>query len=124
MTNPKTATALRQVGLLSASGFGLWLLLVGPAWILVGVNGVVGLTVSAALCLMPGCVVLVWKAYLAPSLDLVFLVSTGVRFGLLAASALVVKVIAPEFGLREFYIWLVLFYLFALAIETWLVLRR
>ncbi len=119
----RSKSALPQVGMLMVSDFGLWLLLIVPAWLLGGSNGAVGLTISAVLCFVPGCLALLWKCYFCPSHDVFFLVSTGLRFGILVLSALVAKLARPEFGLCEFYIWLIVFYLFALAIETWLALR-
>lgn len=124
MSLSRTSIALRQVAVLVVSGIVLWGLLVSPAWLLAGVDGLVGLTISALLCVVPGCVVVVWKVFLSPTQNVLFLVSTGLRFGLIFASALLAKAVRPGFGIREFYVWLIVFYLYALAVETWLVLRR
>lgn len=124
MSSSRTSIALRQVAMLVVSGVALWGLLVVPAWLLAEMNGLIGLTISAVLCVVPGCVVVVWKEFLSPTQNVLFLVSTGLRFGLIFASALLAKAVRPEFGIREFYVWLIVFYLYALAVETWLVLRR
>ncbi len=124
MSSSRTSIALRQVAMLLGPGIALWSLLAGPAWLLAEVSGLVGLTMSALLCLMPGCVVVAWQVFLSPPQSVLFLVSTGLRFGLIVASALLARSLRPEFGVREFYVWLIVFYLYALAVETWLVLRK
>ena len=113
-----------QLSVFLIGGAGLWALLAGPAWMLAGTLGVIGLTIAAVLCLAPALVTVAFDVLLAPSQNVLFLVSTGLRFGLVLASALVAKVSRPEFGLREFFVWLIVFYLFTLAVETWLLLRK
>lgn len=124
MSTRKSSTAFRDAAILGCSGVAMWALLLVPAWLLAKMLGVVGLTISAVLCVFPGCIIVVWKGYLSPSQNALFLVSTGLRFGLVFGSAMLAKLARPEFGISEFYIWLIVFYLYALAIETWLVLRR
>ena len=113
-----------QLSVLVIGGVGLWALLAGPAWLLAGTIGLIGLTISAVLCLSPALVAVGFDKLFTPSQSVLFLVSTGLRFGLILASALVAKVSRPEFGLLEFYVWLIVFYLFTLAVETWLLLRK
>jgi len=116
--------AIRQTAVLVGLTLLLWVMLVGPAWLLSNLNGVIGLSVAAFVCCVPGCVAFGLKALFKPSPNGFFLLSTGLRFGFVIAVTLLVKQERPELGLRQFHVWLIFFYLAALAVETWLVLRR
>lgn len=110
--------------ILLTSGFFFWALLIVPAWLVADLRGVIGLTISGMLCLLPGCIALGFKAWLGSSQSAYVLVAGGLRLGFVLAGALGAKFAWPEFGLKEFFIWLVLYYLFVLAIETWLTVRN
>lgn len=124
MSESSRSSVSFQLSVLLIGGAGLWVLLAGPAWLLAGTMGLIGLTISAVLCLGPALAAVAFDKLFAPSQSMLFLVSTGLRFGLILASALVAKVSRPEFGLLEFHVWLIVFYLFTLAVETWLLLRK
>jgi len=98
-------------------------LLAGPAWLVAKTSGLVGLATSAFLCVVPGCVALGCRRFLNQARETTVLVAGGLRFGLVLAAALVAKEYWPEYGISEFFVWLVLFYLFTLAVETWLILK-
>ena len=124
MSESTRSSVAFQLSVILIGGVGLWALLAGPAWMLAGTMGLIGLTISAVLCLAPALVSVAFDVLFAPSQNVLFLISTGLRFGLVLASALVAKVSRPEFGIVEFYAWLIVFYLFTLAVETWLLLRK
>ncbi|MFP6764062.1 MAG: hypothetical protein VB858_10595, partial [Planctomycetaceae bacterium] len=50
--------------------------------------------------------------------------SGAVRLAFVLSGVLVAKFFVTGFGMREFFVWLIAFYLFALAVETWLAFRR
>lgn len=86
-----------------------------------GANEILG---SIALCLIPG-----WMTIFAGELlrfrDLsafIILVGMGLRVMFVLIGLLAVAMFIPGVGLREFAIWLVVGYLVALVLETWLVL--
>lgn len=98
-------------------------LLAGPAWWLAGSKGLTGLAFSAALCLIPGCAAVLVRVRGGSSATIV-LVSIGLRLTFVMAGALAAKLLVTGYGMREFFIWLILFYLFTLAVETWFAFRR
>ena len=104
MSESSRSSIAFQLSVLLIGGVGLWALLAGPAWMLAGTKGLIGLTISAVLCLAPALVAVAFNVLIAPSQNVLFLVSTGLRFGLILASALVAKVSRPEFGVLEFFV--------------------
>ncbi len=111
--------------ILTTSCFLFWVLLIVPAWLVADLRGFVGLSVAAAMCLLPGVIALGCKSWLAADSQSAFvLIASGLRLGIVLAGALAAKSLWPAFGFKEFFVWLVLFYLFVLAIETWLTVRR
>lgn len=125
--SPDTRTWLAQSGALTCAVAGMWVLLVAPASWLAGAAGVEGLTWAAAICLVPG-----WIAmYLAsrnpragPQAVAAILGATGLRMAFVLFAVLLMRFVRPELGLREFIVWLLVFYLATLTAETLLVLRK
>ncbi len=107
-------------------GFGVlfWLVLALPAWLVGETTGLAGLSISAGLCLVPGCLAAAAKTWWGLSHVAFFLVASGLRLFLAAGGALVAKTARPELGLREFFVWLILFYLFVVAVESLITLER
>jgi hypothetical protein len=52
------------------------------------------------------------------------LLSTAVRMLLVLAGVLVIRETRPELGFREFFAWLILSYMAALAIESFFLVRQ
>lgn len=112
-----------------------WLLLVSvaavlvlslPAVLVAGWSGLLGLVLSAVLCLIPGLATVgLVSAVKVPSVR-VWLILGGmlVRMCVVLVAALIVHQLQPQLGLLEFYIWLVVFYNILLLAETWLLLPR
>lgn len=116
--------ALRDAAVLCGAGVVFWVLLSVPAWLAGGMVALSGLTISALLCLIPGCVALAVKTWLSISHPGLFLLSSGLRFLMAGIGALVANATRPDLGLSEFYIWLALFYLFVVGFESLLTLSR
>jgi hypothetical protein len=106
------------------SGVLFWLVLALPAWLVAETQGLAGLSIAAGLCLVPGCLAAAAKTWWGLSHVAFFLVASGLRLSLAAGGALVAKTARPEFGLREFFVWLILFYLFVVAVESLVTLKR
>jgi hypothetical protein len=103
----------------------LWLVLAGPAWFMAGRFGLIGLSLAALLCLVPGWTVFWIAASYGPSgtqVPLVILGGTVLRIVFVLLGLLIVQTIDPRLGFREFVVWLLVFYLCLLAVETCLVL--
>lgn len=105
---------------------GVWLAAAVPAWLLAGVAGLEGLAWSAVLCFVPGGITLAAVDRLDERKRPVFgmLLGTGLRLAFAVWGGFVIALARPQLRLREFFGWLVLFYLITLAVETRLLLRE
>jgi len=122
-TSADNQSALADFGWLLGSGGIFAGLLAGPAWWIAGTDGLIGVAVSAVLVLIPGCLAVVLQMC-GGSRTSVAVASGAVRLAFVLSGVLVAKFFVTGFGMREFFVWLIAFYLFALAVETWLAFRR
>ena len=100
-----------------------WALLALPAWWLTGRRGIEGLSLAAALCLIPGWLVFaIHSKYRTAAPLAALLASTAGRMAAVLFGALAVKALRPDLGMKSFGIWLGAFYVLALATETKLLL--
>ena len=112
---------VRQCAWLTGAAAALWALLAIPAWLTAGVDGLEGLSYAAVLCLVPG-----WAVFLLASsvsdrgVRTLVTVAGGMslRFVFVLVGVLTIPMVRPRLGLREFVLWLVVFYLATLAVET------
>lgn len=120
-----TQTPMRRCGVLTASATVLWVVLAGPACALAGRLGLEGLTYSALLCVVPGCLLFLAMPFFefAQNKAYAFLVSSGIRMFLVLVATLVLHEIRADLGLKEFLSWLVVFYSVTLLIETLLIVK-
>lgn len=121
-----TASPLRQCGKLLVVTLVASLLLSPLAMAMAGVIGLQGLAVSAAVCLLPGLVTVWLASAMADPLAKTWVTLGGmlVRMFVVLMAVLIFRQLQPQWGLREFYIWLVVFYNVLLLAETWLLLPR
>jgi hypothetical protein len=117
--------AWARCGWLSAAALVIWLALVGPAWLVAGREGLIGLSAAACLCLVPGWAVF-WIAAgfgtAGTEVPLVILGGTALRMIFVLFGMVIAQTLNPHLGFREFIVWLLAFYLCLLAVETCLVL--
>lgn len=101
-------------------------LLAGPAYLLQGWLALEGLCYAAILCLIPGWVVFLAVAWYGDSVAPVWVILSGtvVRMVFVLVGALVVLGLHANLGFQEFLVWLLAFYLVALFVETWLLLKQ
>jgi hypothetical protein len=103
----------------------LWLVLLAPAWFLGGRDGLVGVSVAAILCVVPGWIVF-WlaAAYGAAGgqVPLVVLGGMLLRMVFVFLGMVIVQSANHNLGLREFVVWLLAFYAVLLGVETFLAL--
>jgi phosphoglycerol transferase MdoB-like AlkP superfamily enzyme len=121
----KTPTPMQRCGVLTASALALWALLAGPAYWLAGTLGLEGLTYSALLCVVPGCLLFLAIPFFefAQNKAYAFLVGSGLRMFVVLVSTLVLHEIRADLGLKEFLSWLVVFYSVTLLVETLLIVK-
>ncbi len=117
--------AWQRCGMLTASTLALWLILAGPAYWLAESRGLEGLTYSALLCWLPGCVVFFTVGLLAlgDNNGMAFLMGSGLRMFAVLVGALAINQWRADLGVREFLSWLIAFYLVTLVVETLLIVR-
>ena len=113
----------RQAAVLASVGVVLWVLLAGPAWLAAGVDGLIGLSVSAALCLVPGISILLLVGQFSSPQSMLPLFGSVIRLMIVFCGCLMVVELMPAWGFREFFIWLVTYYFILLAVETLFVLQ-
>jgi hypothetical protein len=107
---------------LIAGTFALWALLFFPARWLCGQQAAVYGLVASLLCLVPTCLTLAWAgregARSADQLLLIVVGGTGVRLLFVLGFGFGIYWTAPYFQQSSFWVWLLVFYLFTLALET------
>ena len=103
-----------------------WLVLTGPAWLLAGPLGLQGLSIAAVLCVVPGFVVLFISARGQTSANPASLVllSTTMRLLVVLFGVLVVQKVRPDLQFWQFLVWIIVFYLATLLLETFVVLKQ
>jgi hypothetical protein len=104
----------------------LWGLLLYPAYRIGGSDAVFGLSVSAGLCLVPGWVVfLIASRFLdaASQMPIVVIGGSVLRLVFVLLGVLVVQGMWEGLTFTEFVVWLLLFYMATLAVETRLMLK-
>ncbi|MFT4555382.1 MAG: hypothetical protein ACI92S_000712, partial [Planctomycetaceae bacterium] len=87
------------------------LVLTGPAWLVAGSKGLIGLAVAAVLCTVPGCLVVAFRGLVGDSQATLVLAAGGLRMFFVLLGALGAKFVVTGYGLKEFFVWLILFYL-------------
>ena len=120
--NPfKQAFAVAGVALM------LWLVLLYPAYLAGDVDSLQGLTIAAALCVVPGILVSLMASLVTRSDQQAILIVIGgstVRMLFVLIGILMVNMVLPGLRFWEFKAWVILFYLVLLAMETYLVYRQ
>jgi hypothetical protein len=104
----------------------LWGLLLYPAYRIGETDAVFGLSISAALCVVPG-----WLVFLTASryrdagsqLPIVVIGGSVLRLLFVLVGTLAVQGAWPGLGFKDFVLWLLVFYMATLAVETRLMLK-
>ena len=118
-------TTVSRCGVLAAAVVGLWLALALPAWSLAGPAGLEGLTIAALLCAVPGFIVLLVASRFPAGGNEgpIVLGGTALRLVFVLVGTVVIRDSRPQLGMREFVVWLLVFYLSTLLLETLIVVR-
>jgi hypothetical protein len=117
-----------RVAILLGGSLAFWLVLVIPARIFWGTRVVWPSLAAVALCLVPTSVTLLWGQWAArrsPQMQLAAVVfGTMLRMLFVLAGGLAVWYRGPFYPDPAFWMWIVIFYLFTLALEVTLLLAR
>jgi hypothetical protein len=117
----------KRVGLLIGGTLLAWAIAAYPAHLLGGDAALVYSVVALGLCLVPTALTLLWAEWSyqqSPEQQLtIVLGGTGVRMGIVLGVGLLLYVLVPYFQQPGFWVWLLVFYLFTLALEIVLVVR-
>jgi hypothetical protein len=104
----------------------LWGLLLYPAYRIGGRDALIGLSVAAGLCLVPGWIVFVIASRIhgaGSQLPVVVIGGSVLRLLFVLLGVIVVQGAWQGLGFTEFVVWLLLFYMATLAVETRLMLK-
>lgn len=118
-------SSLRRSGVLTVCSAALWAVLAGPAYWLSGKLGLEGLTYSALMCWLPGCLLFFAIPFFefAKNKAYAFLVGSGLRMFVVLVATVVLQEFRADLGLKEFLSWLVAFYSVTLLVETLLIVK-
>ena len=118
---------MKKLGSLAGSTLILWALLIYPSWRVWGdVVWLQSLT-ALTLCLVPALLTMAWALWAgnAPEKQLVAVLGgSGLRMVFALGGGLLLYETLPEMFTNGFWLWMALFYMFILALETILVLNK
>lgn len=126
MTRASSSRSAQQSGLFTAAVGAVWLLLALPAWLRAGSLGLEGLSCAALLNLVPGWLVF-WVSSRGNSANApvkAVLFGMGLRISVVLGGVAVIQSIRPFVATRAFLVWVLVFYLAALTVETVLLVRK
>lgn len=121
MTSKPALSLARQLAYLIGGVLLLWGLAAAPAGLLGGELAILESTTAAGLCLVPAVATLIWARCLAKSPELRLLLIAGgtvLRMGVVFAGGFALTQLLPEWFGWSFWIWLMVFYIFTLGLET------
>jgi hypothetical protein len=105
----------------------LWALLIYPAWLLGGAMVWIQSLTALFLCLAPALATMAWALHtgFAPERQLtVVLGGSGIRMAFSLGGGLLLYKTMPETFANGFWLWMIVFYMFILAMETILIVWR
>jgi hypothetical protein len=118
---------MRSWGWLVAGGVGLWVVALYPGLLLGGELAMLQSAVALLLCLVTSMGTFWWAMHAGTTPEkqlLATLGGSGVRMLAVLGAGLVLRLAWPEVFNDYFWIWIAIFYLFLLAVETMLLVRN
>ncbi len=104
-----------------------WAALTYAAWLHWGPSAVTESSLAVVLCLAPAAITLAMGQFVlrqTPQLTLVFVVgSMALRMLAVLAGGLAILALVPTLAASRFWVWVVVFYLLTIAVETTLLVR-
>ena len=118
---------IRPILILIFGCFMFWAILAYPAFRLWATRGLIESSVAASLCLLPSLLILIWEALASGTRpqDYLWLTmgGTGIRMGMVLGLGLLIGVLNPNFQQPSFLAWVLVFYLFTLALDIVVLLK-
>jgi hypothetical protein len=119
---------MKQLGLLIIGTLVFWAVVAYPARLLGGDSALLFSATAGLLCLVPTALTLAWGLKAsggAPEAQLLAVLSgTVVRLVVVVGAGMVLFHAVPAFQHQRFWLWLLAFYLFTLALEVALITRH
>jgi hypothetical protein len=118
---------MKKLGWLAAGTLLLWIILIYPGWLLFGDVVWIHSLSALAICLVPALATMAWtlKTSNAPESQLVAVLGgSGIRMAFALGVGLLLYKTLPETFTDYFWLWIGLFYMFILAVETILVIKN
>src|SRR5262249_45866331 len=119
---------MRQLGILAGSSALFWILIAVPVRYFGGESAAVFSGVGVLLCLIPTSLTLFWSRWAlqrSPEQQLLMVLGgTGVRMFFVLIAGLALYSLVPYFQVPSFWVWILVAYLFTLALEVGLVLTQ
>ena len=124
MTEQQKVNVLKPAIVLTVAIAIGWAVCFWPARMIDAESGVWWMSIAAVSCLVPGWIVVFLSGLAIFPNDLAaMMVQSMIRLFSVGSVAVVIRKLQPEFGIRDFFGWLIGFYLLSLAVEVW-VLRK
>lgn len=118
----------RHLKLFVFGAFAFWAAVALPAYRLGGSAAFVYSLVALALCAVPTAALVYWTAQggrRSPEETLLLVLGgSGLRMGVVLGAGLMLHLTLPYFQRVSFWLWLLVFYLYVLALEVYLVLTE
>lgn len=118
---------IKSLGFLLAGTLVFWAVVSYPARVLWGESSVLFAATAALLCLAPAAVTLVWSRWAfkgKPEQQLLAVMGgTGLRLLFVIGAGMAIYHLMPDFHYQRFWIFIIVFYLFTLALEMVLLTR-
>ncbi len=124
--HPGKVNIARQCLSLTIGMLALWAVLYYPAEHFAGERGIEGLTYAGLLCLIPGLIALLLSggiSKIGANAGQGALISTVMRLMTVGLAAVLMQSARPDLRFWQFHVWLILFYLTSLILETCFILR-
>jgi hypothetical protein len=118
---------MKKLGWLVVGTSLLWALLIFPAWLLWGDLVWVQSLSALSLCLVPALITMGWVTAWAdvPERQLAAVLGgTGIRLALALGGGLLLYKTLPQTFTDAFWLWMGIFYMFILALETLLIVKK
>jgi hypothetical protein len=111
---------------LVCGAMGLWLVALYPGWLLAGEQALLQSTTAVLLCLIPALATFYWAIRSGNSPEkqlLATLGGSGIRVFTVVVAGFALYLTWPEVFNDFFWVWIAIFYLFLLALETFLLVK-
>jgi hypothetical protein len=112
---------IRGLAALFVGTLTFWAIVAYPAYRLASIKGLLNSAVAATLCFLPAAMTLIWSQWTLTEKPergpTSMLAASGIRMGIVLGSGLLLVLLNPDFKEASFWLSVLVFYLFTLALE-------